>query len=172
MPQVSYLNKDEADESVRPIFEQIERKLGQMPHFFQVLAHSPNSFKAFLDLDGAMKTMALEARHRELAYLGASAHNGCDYCTHYHKIFGQKAGLNDRQLSEVATFETSESFDDLQKDILRFTQQLTAQARVEQGLTQRLKQQLSERELVELAMVVALANYTNRLNVVLEVELP
>ncbi len=172
MAQVRYLDKNQAEESIRPIYEQIEGKLGQMPHFFQVLAHSPAAFKAFLDLDASMRQMTLDAKHRELAYLVASSINNCDYCTHYHKIFGQKAGLNDQQLADLGSFETSDAYDDLQKDIIRFSGQLTKQASAEQALLDQLKAKLSERELVELAMVVALANYTNRLNVVLDVELP
>src|SRR5262249_14592383 len=109
---------------------------------------------------------------RELAYLKTSQVNSCDYCLHYHRASGQRVGLSDRQVQELDQHETSDAYDDHQRDVLRFADQVTRVAAAENSLIGRLKEFLSDRELVELTCTVALANFTNRFNVTLEIDLP
>jgi alkylhydroperoxidase family enzyme len=55
---------------------------------------------------------------------------------------------------------------------LRYTDEVTRNVTVSDEVIERLKQRLSERELVELAVTVALANFTNRISETLQLELP
>src|SRR5437763_13634286 len=101
MALVSYVEKDEAAEPLRPIFEGMEKKLGSVPSVFRAMAHSPELLQAFLALNGALSKTTLDAKLRELAYMKASQLNGCEYCLGHHRTFGRKAGLGDRQLAEI-----------------------------------------------------------------------
>lgn len=172
MAHVSYLAKDQADASVRPIYDGVEQKLGSMLNIFKTMAHAPELFQAFMGLNGALAKTKLDGKLRELAYLAASQANGCDYCLHYHRKLGQKAGLSERQVMEIDRLDSSEAYDDLARDVVRFAQQVSRDTRADDAVMGRLKEALSERELVELAMTVALANFTNRINHSMGVELP
>src|SRR5215213_3932533 len=88
MALVSYVEKDEAAESLRPIFEGMERKLGSVPNVFRAMAHSPELLQAFLGLNAALSRTKLDGKLRELAYMKASQLNGCEYCLAAHRTFG------------------------------------------------------------------------------------
>ena len=91
---------------------------------------------------------------------------------HYHEALGRRAGLSDVQLRDLGSFETSDSYTEPEKDVLRFTEQWSAEGRVAEAVLERLKQLLSHEHLVVLAATVAQANFTSRFNNVFGVELP
>jgi uncharacterized peroxidase-related enzyme len=172
MALVHYVSNEEAAEKVRPILEGLEKKLGSVPNVFRAMAHSPELFEAFLGLNSALGKTRLDGKLRELAYIKASELNGCDYCLHYHRANGRKAGLSERQVNETATFEASDAYDDLQRDVLRYAEEVTRHINVSDALSERLRQSLPDREFVELAMAVGIANFTNRVTETLRMELP
>jgi uncharacterized peroxidase-related enzyme len=172
MGYVSYLAKDQAAESIRPVYDDIEKKVGVMLNFFKVMAHNPAILQGFLGLNAAMGRTKLAGKLRELAYLKASQLNACPYCQHYHDGLGRKAGLSERQVKEVDKFEASDAYDALEKDVLRYSEGVTKNVRADAAVMGRLKEKLSDQELMELAMTVALANLTNRMNESLKIELP
>jgi uncharacterized peroxidase-related enzyme len=172
MARVSYLSKDDVAETLRPVFEGMERKLGAVPNMFRGMAHSPDLLEQFLALNAAHGKIKLDPKLRELAYLTASGLNRCEYCLGHHRAFGKKAGLSERQIQEVNSFGSSDAYDDLQRDVIRYAEELTRTAEVDDDLSARLKAALTERGLVELTVTVALANFTNRINNALKFELP
>ena len=91
---------------------------------------------------------------------------------HYHEALGRRAGLSDEQLRDLGSFETTDSYTEPEKDVLRFTEQWSAVGQVDEVVLERLKLLLSHEHLVVLAATVAQANFTSRFNNVFGVELP
>jgi uncharacterized peroxidase-related enzyme len=172
MALVSYVPTLEAAEKIRPHFEKAESRGHEVPNFLRVLAHSPELLDGFIALNGGLSRMKLDPKLRELAYIRASEANSCGYCLEHHKKAGKKAGLDERQLNETETYSGSEIYDDLQQDVLQYAEEVTRNVVVSDELADRLKQKLTEQEFVELAVVVALANFTNRISETLRLELP
>jgi uncharacterized peroxidase-related enzyme len=172
MGRVTYLSKDQAAESIRPTYDDIEKKLGVMLNFFKAMAHNPGMLQGFLALDSSLGRFKLDRKLRELAYLKASDLNACGYCLHYHRALGKKVGLSEQQINDLARYETSDAYDDRQREVLRYAEQVTRNIRADDALVGRLKEFLSDQELVELTMTVGLANLTNRMNEALKIDLP
>jgi uncharacterized peroxidase-related enzyme len=172
MAVVSYVTNDQAAEKIRPIFEGIEKKGNAVPNVLRAMAHSPGLLEGFLALNSALPRTELDGKLRELAYIKTSELNGCGYCLHHHRSTGKKVGLSDRQLNETAQFETSDAYDDLQRDVMRYAEEVTRHINVGPALLERLHTSLSDREIVELAMTVGIANFTNRVTETLKMELP
>src|SRR5438309_226145 len=116
MGLVSYPSKEEAAESVRPIYDNVAKKLGHMLNFFKAMAHSPEMLQAFMGLNATLSKTKLDPRLRELAYLATSVRNGCGYCMHYHRAAALRVGVTERQVDELAQYETSDAYDDRQRD--------------------------------------------------------
>ncbi|MGO9812926.1 MAG: SIR2 family protein, partial [Isosphaeraceae bacterium] len=114
----------------------------------------------------------LDPKLRELAYIRTSEVNSCGYCLQHHKKAGRKAGLDERQVNETESAAGSALYDDLQQDVLQYAEEVTRNVVVGDELADRIKQNLTEQELVELAVAVALANFTNRISETLRLELP
>jgi uncharacterized peroxidase-related enzyme len=172
MALVSYVTTSEAPEKVRPFFENLENKGQDVPNFLRTLAHNPEILHGFIALNGAMHRTQLDPKLRELAYLKASEVNSCGYCLEHHRKLGRKAGLDDRQVNETDVYDTIKIYDDLQLDVIRYAEEVTRNVTISDEVMDRLKQKLSDRELVELAVTVALANFTNRISETLRLELP
>ena len=154
------------------ISRRVEGRGHEVPNFLRVLAHSPELLEGFLALNGALNRIKLDPKLRELAYIRASEINSCGYCLQHHKKAGRKAGLDERQVNETESYAGNEIYDDLQQDVLQYAEEVTRNVIVSDELIERLKQKLTERELVELAVTVALANFTNRISETLRLELP
>jgi len=172
MALISYVSTLEAAEDIKARFQKMEEKGHEVPNFLRTLAHSPDLLDGFLSLNGALNKIQLDPKLRELAYIRASEINACGYCLEHHKKGGRKAGLDDRQVNETETYETNAVYDELQHDVLQYAEEVTRKVIVSDELIDRLKQKLSDRELVELAVTVALANFTNRISETLRLELP
>ena len=162
MALVSYVSNQEAAEKIKPVFDGMEKKLGVVPNVFRAMAHNPEMLETFLALNATLPKTKLDGKLRELAYIKTSELNGCDYCLHHHRALGKKAGLNDRQVAETAHFETSDAYDEMQREVMLYAEEVTRHINVDDALVARLKQKLGDRELVELAMTVGIANFTNR----------
>lgn len=77
----------------------------------------------------------------------------------------RREGLSDRQLAELADFETSDAFTELQKRVLRYAEALTqTPACVSQELFDSLREHFNPRQLVELTAAIAWENFRARCN--------
>lgn len=78
---------------------------------------------------------------------------------------GRKSGITEQQLHDLAQFESSAHFDEQQKTVLRLATALThIPTNVSDELYNSLRQQFSERQLVELAAVITWENARARFN--------
>src|SRR5690606_12097606 len=109
---------------------------------------------------------------RELAYLKVTQMTDCHVCWHYHEAAARRVGLTERQIAEIGTFEASDAYAELEKNVLRFAEQWTLQGRIAGDVMARLKADLSPAQLVLLAATTAQANWTTRFNNVFGVDLP
>lgn len=170
MPHVAPLSIDDAPDDAKPILEAIEKKFGQSLNIFNTLAHQPDVLGGLTQINDGLQN-DLPAKYRELAYYKASQINSCDYCSHYHRQAAKKVGLSDQQLDSMNA-DSSDLFDDKEKTVLRYATQLTEKADVDADVVKELKTFLDDQQLVTLAAAVALANFTNRVNHGLGIELP
>ena len=80
--------------------------------------------------------------------------------------------MSPQQIQDLEQYEQSTAYGDLERAVLRFTEQWTRQGRVAGDVLEQLKQSLSPAQLVTLAATVGLANWTNRFNESFGVQLP
>ena len=68
-------------------------------------------------------------------------------------------------------YETSPLFDELERLVIRYAEQMTKRVQVDPALVEQLRKHLSAQQLVQLTLSVAAANFTNRFNEALGTEL-
>ena len=61
-------------------------------------------------------------------------------------------------------YETSPLFDELERLVIRYAEQMTTRVQVDPALVEQLKKQLNAQQLVQLTLSIAAANFTNRFN--------
>ena len=79
--------------------------------------------------------------------------------------------MTDRQIEELRFYQNSEAYDDKERATVRFADLVTRGASaIDASVLNWLGQYYSDDEIVELVMVVALANMVNRVNDTLQIE--
>lgn len=171
MPHVEPCTLDNAPDAARDLLAATKSKFGKLLNIFATMAHQPEVLKGVATIDGGLQH-DLPAKLRELAYYMASEINGCGYCTHYHRMAAKSAGVSDEQLAALPDHPDSDCFDDAEKAVLAYAASLTKSADVSDTEVAAVKKHLNDTQLVTLAATVALANFTNRFNHGLGIELP
>jgi uncharacterized peroxidase-related enzyme len=171
MARIKLLDVAHAEQQIRATLDGIQKRLGFLPNTYRAMANHPGVFEMTMMMNKTIQAGPLDPKVRELAYLKASATNACEYCMAYHKKAGQAVGLNQAQISDIQNFEKSSAYDDRQKLVLRFAEQLTRDATVEPAVVEGLRRVFSDAELVQLSATVGVANWTNRFNHAFAIEM-
>jgi len=78
--KIEPIEKAQAPEAVRTLYEGIEKRAGRLPTFFKMLAQKPEVLRTFLEFyPQIVGPGALSPKLKELAYLRTSIYNGCAY---------------------------------------------------------------------------------------------
>ncbi|HEX5416616.1 MAG TPA: hypothetical protein VFZ25_13175 [Chloroflexota bacterium] len=73
------IEREGAPEEVRALYEQIEQSGVKVSRFYRLLGHRPAALRAILALSAAvMGPGTVSSRLKNLAFIRASALNGCD----------------------------------------------------------------------------------------------
>ena len=152
-----------ADPSQNEFLASLEAKAKRASHFFRTMANRPEVLKTFVPLYGAiMGPGAVERRTKELVYLACSYANRCAYCTASHIASGKKAGISEDELQALQA-EQDQSFSEPERAAIQYARELT---RTANGTASRdlLRQNFNDEQTVEITLIVAMANFTNRFN--------
>jgi uncharacterized peroxidase-related enzyme len=146
------------------VLAEIEAKTGRS-NFLRTMAHRPEAMQEFVQLYATLMGPAakVDKRIREMVYLAVSYVNETPYCATYHQKAGLAAGLSDNELSHINT-ENDQRFSEKERAALHYARELTRTASVSDNLRYRVQELFPVDEFVELTMIVALANFTNRFN--------
>jgi uncharacterized peroxidase-related enzyme len=171
MQYVQPLGKGQAPKEAEPVLTAIDEKFGTIPNIFKTLAYQPDVLQGVTSINDGIQH-DLPGKLRELAYLKSSLTNDCEYCSHYHRKAAEKEGASDDQLEAIENYASSDAFDEEEKAVLAYAEELTRDGNVGTKTVDQVKAHLNDTQLVTLAATVALANFTNRINHGLAVELP
>jgi len=141
----------------------LERKEEHENHFFRAMANKPEALKNFVPFYHSVMTAgSVDRRIKELVYLAVSYVNECPYCINSHTTTGAKSGISDEEMRAVQT-EQDHGFTPHERAALQYARELTRTCDVD-DVSDELGKLFSDEQLVELTLVVALANFTNRFN--------
>jgi uncharacterized peroxidase-related enzyme len=170
MGVVNPLTKAQAAPDVHAVFDKLSARSGKVPNMFAAMAHRPAVLNAFLPLYAAIVNQGtVEAKYKELGYLRASMVNGCEYCTRAHVASSKRAGITPEQAAALPHYQRSPLFDEKEKAVILYADRVTrGAAGIRAQELQELSKYFDEGQIVELTMVVCMANFTNRFNDALE----
>jgi uncharacterized peroxidase-related enzyme len=159
MVRISLIEPEHASPEVKEIYD---GKLKGKPGSIQkALAHRPAMLGNFLSFYASVGR-SLDRKLFEAIYLRISLINGCHYCTQHHIQSGKSGGLTLDEM-RLLTNGNYSSFGEKEQAVLRYTEKLT---RTPDGATDadfaELKKHFSDEQIVDLHMLIGLANLTNR----------
>ena len=141
----------------------LESKSKRANHFFRTMANRPEVLKTFVPFYGAVVGPgSVERRIKELIYLTCSFANQCGYCMAAHSASGRKAGITEEELRALQTGQ-DQGFSEPERAAIRYARELTRTANARET-RQGLSEHFSDEQVVEITLVAAMANFTNRFN--------
>ena len=141
----------------------LEAKSKQPNAFFRAMAHRPEVLKSFVPLYGAiMGTGSVDQRVKELVYLTCSYANQCAFCTAAHTASAPKAGVTDAEMRALQSGD-DKPFSLAERAAIAYAHDLTRTATAADS-REALFAHFSEEQIVEITLIAAMANFTNRFN--------
>ena len=130
-----------------------------------VAAVSPAAYQSMLGLEKYLDESSIDPRLKHLLKLRASQMNGCAYCLDMHAKDARALGETEQRLYGLDAWREAPYYTDRERAALEWVEALTdiTDGHVPDELYERVRQQLSEKDLVELAMAAVAINGWNRL---------
>jgi AhpD family alkylhydroperoxidase len=135
------------------------------------MKQSPAPFKKLVDLNMAIHDGAIETSILDLVALRASQINGCGFCVDMHVKQATIHGERPLRLHHLAAWRESTLFIPRERAALAWTEALTTLSPlgVSDELYERVRGQLSEKEISDLTFEIMAINAWNRVNIAFQV---
>ena len=155
MARIKYLEKHEVEPIAEELYNKTEKSSGRVIHLFKALAHSPKILRDWSRL-GTTLLMKGEISRKllEIAIIRVGEINQAGYELTAHRRIGLECGLSQDQVDDIANWQNSDKFDDLEKAILQYTDEVSQSIRVSDETFNQLREHFSERQMVEITVTI------------------
>ena len=128
---------------------------------------SPELFKKISDLSMALAGSVIEQKIRDLVNIRASQMNGCAFCLDMHVKEAKIHGESELRVHHVAIWRESTLFIPRERAALAWTEALTKlpEGGIPDELYERVRGQLSEKEISDLTFSIMTINAWNRVSI-------
>jgi alkylhydroperoxidase family enzyme len=166
MARIDGVSDQEASFIQRFIFRTAAKQAGAVPEPLRIMARSSGlMWAAGLFQTGFDRANRLEPKTKVLVSLKASSMIGCLFWLDINSAVGREHGITEEQLRDLTRYEESPAFSDLEKQILDYAVALSSTpANATDEQVARLRERLSDEQLVELTGMIAWENFRARFN--------
>ncbi len=172
MARISYVDKQQGAPEARELLAKLESRGLKVLNVYKVMGHSPAAMRACMGLGNTLLTRTgLDAKLRELAILRVAQLTDSRYEWMQHLPIALEVGVSQEQVDSLASWPRSKAFSEKEKALLAYTDEVTERVRVSDETFSRLRQQLDEREILELTLCAGYWGLIARLLVALQVDL-
>ncbi len=144
---------------------------GQLHAFYQALLHTPALATAWYEFNNAVRFgNSLDERTRELVIMRVAAITGCDFVWAVHESkYAAPAGLEPGEIAALRAPRRTAGFSPRDQALLDYVDAMTRDVAVPDAIFDALRPHFSEREIMELTVVVCGYNMHTRLVMALDI---
>lgn len=171
MARISLIEPANASPEVKELYDKFFR--GKPGNGHKALAHRPELLKNFLTFYSSVGR-SLDRKLYELVYIRVSLINGCRYCAQHHVAGSKRVGVTADDWKALKDGDYAR-FPEKERAALTYADKLTRASRdVNDADIEAIKKHFSEPEILDLHLLVGLANLSNRFTdpLGLELEMP
>jgi 4-carboxymuconolactone decarboxylase len=145
---------------------------GRLINIYRLMLHSPALANAWFDLNQAVRYgTEIDGQSRELAVIRVAILNDVEYVQRAHgPAYALKEGLTPEQVAAVEIWPASNLFSDRQRALLAYTDAMTRQIDVADAVFAEVRKYFTERQTVELTMLIGAYNMLTRFLKALQVD--
>ncbi len=163
MAIIKSLEKDQINKIAKAVYDSFKEQTGSVPEWVKVMAHRPEILKEFTELfKSIMNQGEIDPDLKwKIAYT-VSETLKCKFCVSVTLKTLKKLGASDKLLEDIKNIE---NLPEQEKEILKLVKDLTLDGYLNNpAVLERLKEKMTEPQLVEIISVIGLFNYINRFN--------
>ena len=145
---------------------------GRLINIYRLMLHSPALANAWFDLNQAVRYgTEIDGQSRELAVIRVAILNGVEYVQRAHgPAYALKEGLTPEQVAALSNWRASQLFNAQQRALLAYTDAMTENIEVTDDVFDNRRKHFSERQIVELTMLIGAYNMLTRFLKALKVD--
>ena len=137
---------------------------GRLINIYRLMLHSPALANAWFDLNQAVRYgTEIDGQSREIAVIRVAILNNVEYVQQAHgPAYALKEGLTPEQVDAIEDWQSSALFSAQQRALLAYTDAMTRPIDVTDNVFAELRKHFSERQVVELSMLIGAYNMLTR----------
>ncbi|MCD6410332.1 carboxymuconolactone decarboxylase family protein [bacterium] len=163
MALISSVEKEQASDIAKEIYQKFEEEAGKVPEWVKVMAHRPEILKEFVELfNVTMKQGVIDPLLKwKIAYT-VSQTLKCPFCLDVSEKMLKKFGASEETIEKIKSLEGETQ---TEKETLELIKDVTLDGHLDNPeLFEKLRQRFSEPEIIEIISVMGLFNFINRFN--------
>lgn len=137
---------------------------GRLLNIYRLLLHSPPLAAAWLEFNSAVRFETdLDGETRELAVMRVAILNGVDYIVRAHAArYAREEGLTPAQLDALPDWPAADLYSAKHRALLAYVDAMTREIEVDDGIFRNVREHYSERQIVELTVLIGAYNMHTR----------
>ena len=172
MARVSLIGEADHPELANTIAKIKGARGGRLINIYRLMLHSPALANAWFEFNQAVRySTEIDGQCREIAVIRVAILNNVEYVQRAHgPAYALKEGLTPEQVTAIADWQPSKLFSEPQRALLAYTDAMTREVDVPDSVFLELRQHFSERQQVELTMLIGAYNMLTRFLQALKVD--
>lgn len=172
MTRLSYIERDQAEPRLRPIYDAVGA-YGSFANQVRTMAHCPPVLEHVMALLFALrKEGCLSQRHVDLLNVTVAKLNACTYCIAHHAPDLAVEGMSEAGIARLPDHDDHPELDEADRMVVRYAVEINeAPSRITDTFFDQLRRQFSEAAIAELTWRIGLAGAFNRINQALDIEI-
>jgi alkylhydroperoxidase family enzyme len=164
LARVSLIDEQDHAELAKLIAKLKGARGGRLINIYRLMLHSPALASAWFELNQAVRYgTEVDGQSRELAVIRVAILNRVDYVQQAHgPAYALQEGLTPEQVSALADWRPSTLFSDKQRALLAYVDAVTRDIDVPEEIFSSLQSHHSERQVVELTLLIGAYNMLTR----------
>ena len=167
MSWIDEIDVSEADEKLGAIYAELIKKRGKVSNILKVHSLNPEALADHLDMYMTLMfgPSGLSRLEREAIAVVVSASNECAYCVHHHAEALRRYIDDEETLDLLTSADGLETLEPRLSNIVRHAEKLTTApgAMTESDLGELRAEGLSDKDILDLTMIVGYFNFVNRI---------
>ena len=172
MARVPLIIEKEHSELAETIVKLKGARGGRLINIYRLMLHSPALANAWFELNQAVRYGTdIDGQCREIAVIRVAILNNVEYVQRAHgPAYALKEGLMPEQVNALADWRPSKLFSARQRALLAYVDAMTRDIEVPDAVFQEVRKHFSERQTVELTMLIGAYNMLTRFLQALKVD--
>ena len=148
------------------LFKGVEAFMGYVPNAHLTMAEKPELLMAFSNLAMIIfQSDGIDMQTKQLIALASSLSSGCKYCQAHTSHGAERAGTDEKKISEILNYKESDSYSEEERAILdlAFASGRAPNESNEEHFKE-LKKYFSDEQIIDIVSVISMFGFLNRWN--------